>query len=277
MMNDATPLRIANGMDVVGSDDEKVGSVADMRDDYIVVSKGFFFPTDYYIPVSAISTADESTVYLNVSKDAALHQGWDAPPATTDSAAYGEEPIVDAGLNVQNPVGTVVEEDTEFVDTRETDLHAYDTAERVDTGLHAHDTAERVDTGADESITVPLTEEELTARTREVDRGGVRVEKVVRSEEQTLDVPVTEEHLHVTRRAVDRDVDTGELTFEESTIEVPLHAEEVEVDTRARVREEVEVTKHATTETQRVQGTVRREDVQVTDETGAVVDEEHSV
>ena len=38
------------GDDVYGSDGDKVGTVAEVQPSYIVVEKGFFFPTDYYIP-----------------------------------------------------------------------------------------------------------------------------------------------------------------------------------------------------------------------------------
>ncbi len=34
----------------------KVGTVAAVYPGYIVVEKGFFFPTDYYIPMSAVAS-----------------------------------------------------------------------------------------------------------------------------------------------------------------------------------------------------------------------------
>ncbi|MDP9359507.1 MAG: DUF2171 domain-containing protein, partial [Chloroflexota bacterium] len=67
----------AEGTDVVGADGEKVGTVVAVHQNYVVVEKGFFFPTDYYIPISAIANADGNTITLNVTKDAALDQGWD--------------------------------------------------------------------------------------------------------------------------------------------------------------------------------------------------------
>jgi len=73
------------GDDVYGSDGDKIGSVAEVQSGYIVVEKGFFFPTDYYIPVSAISQVGNGQIVLNVSKDAALHSGWDTIPDATAS------------------------------------------------------------------------------------------------------------------------------------------------------------------------------------------------
>jgi hypothetical protein len=79
---------ITEGTDVYGSDGEKVGSIVSVGPNYVVVEKGFFFPTDYYIPVSAIAGAEGGRVQLNVPKDAALNQGWDAVPAD-----YGTETV----------------------------------------------------------------------------------------------------------------------------------------------------------------------------------------
>lgn len=240
--NDA-PITISHGMDVLGSDGEKVGDVADMRGDYVVVSKGFFFPTDYYIPSTAIQSVMDQKVYLNVTKDEAVNQGWDQEPVFTETSTTMDAPITDPGMPIQNPVPT------------------------SDNAMYRDDA---------DTISVPVVEEELTATTREVERGAVQVDKVVTSEEQTLNVPVTEEHVNVTRRAVDRDVPVGETAFEDVTIEVPLHAEEVELQKRARVVEEVEIDREATTETQQVTGTVRREDVRVTDNTGGFVDDDQT-
>jgi hypothetical protein len=48
------------------------------------VEKGFFFPTDYYIPISAIASADKNGIYLTVSKQDALNQDWNLAPADFD-------------------------------------------------------------------------------------------------------------------------------------------------------------------------------------------------
>src|SRR3990170_1301338 len=97
-------FNITSGMDVVGADGGKVGSVANVEGEYVVVSKGFFFPSDYYIPTSAISAVDDK-VYLNVTKDDALNQGWDTVPSTT-STTYVEEPISDTGWQDTTPART---------------------------------------------------------------------------------------------------------------------------------------------------------------------------
>jgi len=250
---------LTSGMDVEASDGANVGKVHEVLDQHLLVSKGFFFPQDYYIPFSAINSADGGTVYLNVTKDQALNQGWDAVPDTT-TQVYTDQPVVER--------------------TAETDTLGYGTRQEnySTTGGTAPFTHE-ADTGhleTDDKIDITLSEEELTARKREVERGQVRVDKDVIVEDQTLDVPVTEEHVHVSRRVVDRDVLPGDTSFEEGTIEVPVHGEEVELEKRARVREEVEISKDAVQDVERVSGTVRHEEVRITDESGNVIDDDTS-
>ena len=116
-----------------------------------------------------------------------------------------------------------------------------------------------------ETIRVPVHEEELAARTREVERGAVRIQKEVVSEEQTLAVPVVEERVRVVRHVVDRDAtdDDAADAFIEGTIAVPVRGEEIDLTRTVRTVEEVEVGKDAVQHTEQVGGTVRREEVHV--------------
>jgi uncharacterized protein (TIGR02271 family) len=226
-----TATDIITGAEVFGADGDKVGTVAAVYPGYLVVEKGFFFPTDYYIPMSAVASYDNDQVYLNVAKDAALQSGWDAQPTDLETARY---------------------------DT------AYDTTTATTDTLIGTETdrlaATRVAT--DEEIRIPVMEEELTATVRPQEAGAVRIEKDVVSEQRTLDVPVTEERVRVERRVVDRPVTAADAdAFEETVIEVPLRTETVDLQKQARVAEEVVVSKEAEQRTEQVSGTVRREEV----------------
>jgi len=262
MVDNRETLTITGGTDVFGSDGEKVGSVSGVEGDYMVVSKGFFFPTDYYIPTSAIQSASDDGVYLNVTRDEALNQGWDAVPETTaystDQATTAQGTFRDGGTYTDPSAG-------EYVDANDATLD--------NTSARTTDTATTGDT-----INVPVTEEELVAGTRDVERGSVQVDRVVSEEQQSVEVPVTEERVHVSRHAVDRDVNADEASFEEGTIEIPVKGQDVAVGKRTRVTEEVEIGKEAVQDTQRVTDTVRRQDVRVTDNTdGTVVDNAEGV
>jgi uncharacterized protein (TIGR02271 family) len=235
--------QIMTGDEVYGSDGDKVGTVAEVQPSYIVVEKGFFFPTDYYIPMSAIASVAGGQVYLNVAKDAALQSGWDTvPDAVPVVAATGAETILTEG-----------------------DRRTIDEAVIADDRL----AAPRVAT--DEEIRIPVIEEELTATVRPQEAGAVRIEKRVVAEDRVLEVPVTEERIRVERRVVDRPADTTDIgAFEETVIDVPLRSETVDLEKQARVAEEVVVSKEAVQRTEQARGTVRREEVFVDED--AIVD-----
>lgn len=118
-----------------------------------------------------------------------------------------------------------------------------------------------------DTLDIPVFEEELTATTRQREVGEVQVSKDVIAEEQVLQVPVTEERVHVQRRAVQGDATPDANAFQEGTFEVPIRGEEVELQKRTRVAEEVEVAKEAVQRTEQVSGTVRREEVVVEETT----------
>ncbi len=251
----------AEGNEVVGADGGKVGKVVAVHQNYVVVEKGFFFPTDYYIPTNAIADYDGDTIHLNVTKDAALDQGWDQAPA--DDAAYTTTTTEAVGAT------TTYATDAGVTDGGATTMGAAGTGLAADTDTYATGTQGQASTRVegDEVLRVPVHEEELSAVTRERELGEVQISKDVVAEERTLEVPVVEERVRVQRVAVDRDVTADETAFEEGTIAVPIRGEEVELQKRVRVAEEVEIAKEAVQRTEQVAGTVRREEVRV-DETG---------
>ena len=233
------------GDEVYGSDGDKVGTVAEVQSSYLVVEKGFFFPTDYYIPMSAVTSAGDGQVQLNVARDAALNSGWDTvpdvvPTGMTDSGtvlASGDVSTVDRGSGSDR-----------------SEMGAYEVA-------------------AEDELRIPVMEEELTATVRQQEGGAVRIEKRIVEEDRVLEVPVTDEQIRVERRIVDRPVGAGETqAFEEIVIDVPLTREQVELRKQARVAEEIVVTKESVQRTERVTDTVRREEVYV-DEDATLIDE----
>lgn len=235
---------IDHGWDVFGADGEKIGDVQEVQPSYLVVSKGFFFPTERYVPVSAISDVRDERVYLSVSKDEIDARGWDSADSITSYSTTGMTETTGA--------------DTVYTDTAGTT-----------TGTAYADTDVTRTTGVDDDVRIPVMEEELAVNKREVRRGLVRVEKRVVAEEASVNVPIREEEVRVERHAVDRDY-TGEIpagAFEETTIEIPLRGEEVDVSKRAVVREEVEIDKDVIERNQRVSDTVRREEVYVDGDT----------
>src|SRR5215210_3790847 len=211
-----TSTDIITGAEVFGADGDKVGTVAAVYPTYIVVEKGFFFPTDYYIPLSAVTSASSGQVYLNVARNAALTSGWDVIPdsstmSTGATMTTGEEeiriPVMEEELTAtvrQQEAGAVrIEKD---VIEEERTLEVPVTEERVRVERRVVDRAATgADAGAFEEtvIEVPLRSEtvdlqkqarvaeevviskDAVQRTEQV-RGTVRREEVFVDEDATL-------------------------------------------------------------------------------------------
>jgi len=111
--------------------------------------------------------------------------------------------------------------------------------------------------------TIELHEEQLTPRVEQVEAGAVHVEKNVVSEQRTMEVPVTHDEVVVERHPVDRRPADQPISEQDTTIEVPVREERVTMEKQPVVYEEVTVGTRPVTETQRVSGTVRREEARV--------------
>lgn len=127
--------------------------------------------------------------------------------------------------------------------------------------------------------TLEVTEEELDVGKREVERGGVRVRTYVSERPVEEEVRVRDETVHVDRRPVDRTVSDAEAedAFRERTVEMTETDEEVVADKRARVIEEIVLSKDVEERTETVRDTVRRTDVEVEgadDDAGYVFDDD---
>jgi len=183
MSSSSYASQISVGDEVYASDGDKIGTVAEVQPGYIVVEKGFFFPTDYYIPTSAIASANSGQVYLSATRDAALNSGWDVVPdvqATTMTSATtatttGEEEI---------RIPVMEEELTATVRQQEAG------AVRIE-----KDVVEE-----ERTLNVPLTEERVRIERRVVDR-PVTAADADAFEETVIDVPLRSETVDVQKQA----------------------------------------------------------------------------
>ncbi|MDQ6905508.1 MAG: DUF2382 domain-containing protein [Chloroflexota bacterium] len=237
---------LAAGADVYGSDNEKIGTVADVGQNYFLVQKGWLFIKDLYLPTSTIAQADGNDVYLNLTKQQAEQMGRDELPSA-DDAWYGTQRT--------GAATTGVAADTDYATGRTTDRMPERTTDR-EVGR---------DVRGNENVTVPVVEEQLKAGVREIEAGRARIVKDVREEQQTIDVPVEHEEVYVTERAADRSATREDLGMMDRDIEIPLREQEVVTQKEARVVGEVEVRKEMHRDTERVTDTVRREEVHVED------------
>ena len=174
--------QISVGDDVYGSDGDKVGSVAEVQSGYIVVEKGFFFPTDYYIPLSAIASASGGQVYLSTTRDAALNSGWDVVPDVQATTMTSAATATATGEEIRIPV--MEEELTATVREQEAG------AVRIEKDVVAEE----------RTLDVPVTEERVRVERRVVDR-PVTAADADAFEETVIDVPLRRETVDVQKQA----------------------------------------------------------------------------
>jgi len=116
---------------------------------------------------------------------------------------------------------------------------------------------------------VPLSEEQLDVGKRTVDRGVTRVRRYVVEKPVEENVTLRGERVTVERRQpIETSAAPGTGAFEERVVEVRETAEEPVVAKTAHVVEEVVVGREATERTETVRDTVRREEVEVTNNAG---------
>jgi len=251
------PSQLQRGWDVFGSEGDKIGDLEEVRDEYIIVSRGFLFTTERFIPLWAVSTAGDGKVFLNVTKDEIETRGWDNAEAVARS----------------RPAGTG--------EMRGRETRASQTDEMLGRETRAGDTGEMLGRETRTSPTgeteerMEIREEELRTRKREVEAGAVDVEREVVTERETREVPVTREEVDVEYRPVDSKPATqGELSEEE--IHVPIHEEEVTVDKETVVTGEVEVRKRQVQDTEEISEEVRKERPRIRGEGDVSLDAEES-
>jgi uncharacterized protein (TIGR02271 family) len=124
--------------------------------------------------------------------------------------------------------------------------------------------ADRI-TEHDNELRVQRTEEELAAGTREREAGEVRVQKNVRTDRESVAVPTRHEEVSVERVPLSGEASEAEIGEDE--VQVPVTEEEIVVSKRPVVKEEVRIRKDVVEDTQIVEEDVRREEIDVEDET----------
>ncbi len=143
-------------------------------------------------------------------------------------------------------------------------MNRYYTASGSDAQYAADDAQTATGTaGSTGEERLEVVEEQLQVGKRAVERGGVRVKRVVSEREVEEQVSLRDETINVDRQAVDRSVSDADDLFTEKTIEFTETDEEAVVAKEARVVEEVVVGKEVETRTETVRDTVRRADVEI--------------
>jgi uncharacterized protein (TIGR02271 family) len=236
---------------------EKIGEVDDLfldendQPEYIGVKMGFLGTRSTLIPVQMVRVNDRRRVI--------------------EVAAAKE--------TVKN--GPTFDDDREITPEFENDVYAYYGLQRApsveERGSYGYGdyyaeqstqttgVTDRTDVSYEDEIRVQRTEEELVAGTREREAGSIRVRKRVRTAREHIEVPTRHEEVTVERVPVEGAASEAEIGEDE--VVVPVIEEEVVVQKRPVVKEEVRIRKDVVEDTEVVEEDVRREEIDVEDET----------
>ena len=265
------------GYTVYDPDGDKIGKVDDLfvdendQPEYIGVKMGLLGTSSTLIPWQIVEVRETDSTLIVSADDAhvkdgptfdddqditpefesevysyyGLQQSGSAEDRGTYSDYYGNSGEVGPGMR---------EGDTESGEFRG---HAED-----DEGVSQSAGSDLED---EDELRVQRSEEELRAGTREREAGSMRVRKRVRTDRESIEVPTRHEEVSVERVPVEGEASEAEIGDEE--VSVPVTEEEVVVEKRPVVKEEVRIRKDVVEDTETVEEDVRREEVEVEDET----------
>jgi uncharacterized protein (TIGR02271 family) len=230
------------GYEVYDQSGEKIGKVDDLfvdeqdNPEYVGVKMGFLGMSSTLIPME-ICTVDEAGHRINVATDKETAKN-----------------------------GPTFEDDRAITPEFENEVYSYYGLQRTQTTEErgAYEAYQGETTDEDE-LRVQRTEEELAAGTREREAGGVQVRKRVRTDREQVEVPTRREEVSVERVPVEGEATEAEIGEEE--IRVPVTEEEAVVEKRPVAKEEVRIKKDVVEDTEVVEEDVRREEIDIEDET----------
>lgn len=237
------------GYEVQDSSGESVGKVHNLWTDetgqpfFLGVKTGWLFGKNHVVPVGSADVSDtRKVIRLPFTEE----QIKNAPSfdETADIADYDQDRIftyygVDRGSS-QLPQSTQQEQ-----------MGALDTPIASTPSLQETDR------------TLKLKEEEVKIGKRQVEAGGIRLHKIVRTETINQPIELQREEIVIERVPAQGSELAGETRFEEEDIFIPLRREEAVIEKQARVREEVRVGKKTEVERQDVTTQVRKEELEV--------------
>jgi uncharacterized protein (TIGR02271 family) len=271
------------GYTVVDESGSKIGKVDDLfldesdRPEYFGVKMGFLGTSSTLIPAD-ITTIDNEQGFIEVSqtKDAvkdgpAFNDDQEITPeyenevrsyyglgSTEGSGSYeetnGHSGTGTTGSTYAGTVGSGMSMgDTESGEFREHD--------RNQEGLSQPGS----DLEDEDELRVQRSEEELVAGTREREAGSMKVRKRVRTDRERIEVPTKHEEVSVER--VPMSGEATEAQIGEDEVSVPVTEEEVITSKKAVAKEEIRVRKDVVEDTEVVEEDVRREEIDVEDDT----------
>ena len=263
---------------VYDPDGDKIGKVDDLfvdendQPEYIGVKMGLLGTRSTLIPWQMVEVRDEESTLIVSDDDAHVKDGPTFDDDQDITPEFESEVYSYYGLQQSGSA----EERGAYADySSSSDPGAVGPGMRegdTETGeFRGHSEGDEgvAQTGSDledeDELRVQRTEEELAAGTREREAGTLRVRKRVRTDRETIEVPTRHEEVTVERVPASGEATEAEIGEEE--VSVPVTEEEVVVEKRPVAKEEVRIRKDVVEDTEVVEEDVRREEVEVEDDT----------
>src|ERR687898_218582 len=233
------------GYEVYDRNDEKIGKVDDLfinesdQPEYIGVKMGFLGLEGTSLIPWELSRVNEEGHRIEVSVDKA-----------------------------QVKEGPSFNDDEDITPEYENEVLSY-----YGVGGSSQESAELADRGAygdyygdEDELRVQRTEEELRVGTREREAGALKVRKRVRTDREQISVPTRHEEVSVERVPVEgREASEAEIGADE--VVMPVTEEEIVVEKRPVVKEELRIRKDVVEDEEIVEEDVRKEEVHIDDQT----------
>jgi uncharacterized protein (TIGR02271 family) len=256
-------LLLSRGMHSMDQHGQRIGPISglfvDERDEpeYVGVEPGTITNRSVLVPAEVI-TIDDELRRMVVSRPVTVVE-------TAPSLAYDEEVTPEferrVRLHYALPITRGVETGTSEGGTTDTGLVEPPTTGRAKplSGMRGRE---------DDEVTVQRSEEEILVGRREREAGTMRVRKRVRTEREHLEVPKKHTEVTVERVPVEetesgaQDI-TATPQIGEEEIVVPVVEEEVVVEKRPVVKEEIRIRKQVVEDVEVVEEDVRKEEVEI--------------
>jgi uncharacterized protein (TIGR02271 family) len=232
------------GYEVYDPNGEKIGKVDDLfvdesdQPEYIGVKMGFLGTSSTLIPWDVVDNANDEggRIELSVDKDTAKN-------------------------------GPAFDDDREITPEFENQVYSHYGLQRASTTEEpgAYEAYQGTETADEDELRVQRTEEELRAGTMEREAGSVQVRKRVRTDRESVEVPTRREEVSVERVPVEGEA--AETEIGDNEVSIPVTEEEVVVEKRPVAKEEVRIRKDVVEDTEVVEEDVRREEVDIDDQT----------
>jgi uncharacterized protein (TIGR02271 family) len=260
----------------------KIGKVDDLfvdesdQPEYIGVKMGFLGTSSTLIPWEAVSSTDDDGRAITVATDKDTAKNGPAIDDDKEITPEFEQQVYSyyglsrsSGSESPGSYGSYYSEETDAgtvgpgMSMGDTESGKFREHAITDEGVNQRQGDDLED---EDELRVQRTEEELVAGTREREAGALNVRKRVRADRERIEVPTRHEEVTVERVPVEGDTAT-EAQIGEDDVSVPLTEEEVVVEKRPVAKEEVRIRKDVVEDTEVVEEDVRREEVDVDDQT----------